>query len=97
MCVCVCVIDSEGISLPLPSPQPGLESAQEEWGLGRHRHMHDINTFRCQRQPMYGRDLVQTILSLCRQEKELSLGSRYGGVALGGVSRVSEDSDGGAA
>jgi superfamily II DNA/RNA helicase len=47
---------------------PGLTSAQEEWGMGRHRHMHDINSLRCQRQPVYGRDLVHTILSLCRQQ-----------------------------
>ena len=56
LCVCVCVC-----------LQPVLTSAQEEWGMGRHRHMHDINSLRCQRQPMYGRDLVHTILSLCRQ------------------------------
>ena len=57
VCVCVCVC-----------LQPGLTSAQEEWGMGRHRHMHDINSLRCQRQPVYGRDLVHTILSLCRQQ-----------------------------
>ena len=40
--------------------------------------MHDINSFRCQRQPMYGWDLVQTILSLSRQER-----SSAGGPSLG--------------
>ena len=49
------------------SLQPGLSSVQEEWTVGRHRHKHDINTLRCQRQPMYGRDLVHTIRSLCHQ------------------------------
>ena len=43
--------------------------------MGRHKHMHDINSYRCQRQPMYGRDLVHTIISLCQQDRKPSLSS----------------------
>ena len=39
--------------------------------------MHDINSFRCQRQPMYGHDLVQTILSLCRQDPKKTSSASY--------------------
>ena len=58
------------LCLPLSplSPKPGLVSRQEEWTLSRHRHMHEVNSFRCHRQPMYGRDLVHTIRSLCQQD-----------------------------
>lgn len=58
---------------PLPYCQPGLVAQREEWTQARHRHMHEINSFRCHRQPMYGSDLVHTILSLSRQDpKKLS-------------------------
>lgn len=30
--------------------------------------MHEVNSYRCRRQPMYGRDLVLTLLSLCRHD-----------------------------
>ena len=58
--------------LPLSPSQPGLVSSQEEWTLGRRKHMYDVNSFRCQRQPMYGSDLVHTIRALCQQERKLS-------------------------
>lgn len=34
--------------------------------------MQEINSFRCQHQPMYGQDLVHTILFLCQQDPKKS-------------------------
>ena len=47
--------------LPL---QPSLKAQRDEWASGVRRHVYEVNSRRCRRTPMYGRDLVCTVRGL---------------------------------
>ena len=48
--------------------QPSLSSQCDEWVLSRYRHMHEVNSRRCRRQPVYGKDLIKTVQSFCNHQ-----------------------------
>lgn len=48
-----------------PPLQPQLRAKLEDWAFSRRRHMHEVNTRRCWRRPMYGTDLVRVVQAVC--------------------------------
>ena len=53
---------------PFFSLQSQLTSRQQEWSFLCRRHMHEVNTRRCRRQPMYGSDLIRAVRTVYPQE-----------------------------
>lgn len=45
--------------------QPTLQAKIEEFTLSRRRQMCEVNSRRCKRQPVYGRDLVEAVKGVC--------------------------------
>ena len=50
------------------TPQPNLALQHKEWKLSCRKHMCEVNSRRCHRQPMYGTDLIRTVQCVCHYE-----------------------------